>query len=203
MESIAFLKFKKNIGAFLYRIIHIPHTLWFKDIGSYTSIDKNVVCVSGFDHVIIGKRCKIYAGLRMEAITSYSFETFFPSIKIGDDVVIGQNFHCTCAESILIGSGTSITANCGVFDIIHPYENIEENPRFAKIKTSPITIGEESLIGMNSVIMPGVHLGKHTIVGANSVVTSGVYPDYSVIAGAPAKVIKTYNFSSEKWEFNN
>ena len=63
---------------------------------------------------------------------------FNPAIIIGDNVVINQNFHCTCANSIIIGDGTSITANCGVFDIIHPYDNITINPRDAEIKSVPI-----------------------------------------------------------------
>ena len=98
-----------------------------------------------------------------------------------------------------MGGGTSVTANCGIFDIIHPYEDVHVNPREARIKTKPVIIGESCLIGMNSVILPGTHLGSHCVVGANSTV-SGIFPDYCVIAGSPAKVIKRYNFETKCWE---
>lgn len=117
---------------------------------------------------------------------------------IGANVVINQNFHCTCAELITIGDGTSITANCGVFDIIHPYDDIKTNPRKAMIKTNPISIGNNCLIGMNSVILPGSHIGDHCVVGANSTV-SGFFPDYCVIVGSPAYIIKKYDFSTGLW----
>lgn len=98
----------------------------------------------------------------------------------------------------MIGDGTSITANCGIFDIIHPYEDINICPVLAPIKTKPIRVGKDCLIGMNSVIMPGTQLGNHCIVGANSVV-SGVFPDNTVIAGTPAKIIKRYDQHTGKW----
>ena len=123
---------------------------------------------------------------------------FYPSIQIGNSVAINQNFHCTCAESIVIGDGTSITANCGVFDIIHPYSDVSKNPRNTMIETKPITIGKDCLVGMNSVILPGTVLGDHCVVGANSTV-SGSFPDYCVLAGSPAKIIKRYDFETKEW----
>ena len=140
-------------------------------------------------------------GFRIETVENYAGILFQPRIIIGNNVVINQNFHCTCAESIIIESGVSITANCGVFDIVHPYEDVNENPRRARIVTDPVFIGENSMIGMNSVIMPGVHLGKHTIVGANSTVVKGYYPDYVVLAGSPARIIKQYDMKEQKWCF--
>lgn len=51
-------------------------------------------------------------------------------------------------------------------------------------------IGEDTLVGICAIIMPGVRVGKQVIVGAGSVVTKDV-PDHCVVAGNPAKVIKT------------
>lgn len=120
-----------------------------------------------------------------------------PTIIIEDNVYINQNFHCT--SSIIIGKGTSITANCGIFDIIHPYKDILSNPRENEIKTSPIHIGENCLIGMNSIILPCVILGDHVVVGANSTVTSGTYPSNCVLCGSPAKMIKMFDGNSKEW----
>ncbi len=51
-------------------------------------------------------------------------------------------------------------------------------------------IGEDTLVGVRSIIMPGVRVGKQVIVGAGSVVTKDV-PDHCVVAGNPARIIKT------------
>lgn len=154
--------------------------------------------IVGAKYIEIGDSCCFGDNLRIEAIRKWGDLFFTPRIRFGKGVIVNQNFHCTCASSITVGDGTSITANCGIFDIIHPYEDIEVNPGLAPIKSMPIKIGQMCLIGMNSVIMPGSELGNHCIVGANSTV-KGVYPDYCVIAGSPAKIIKRYDLEKKKW----
>ena len=51
-------------------------------------------------------------------------------------------------------------------------------------------IGRDCVIGINSIIMPGVNIGDEVIIGGGSVVTKDI-PSHSVAAGNPAKVIKT------------
>lgn len=154
--------------------------------------------IKGARFISIGDNSTFGNSLRLEAVSQYGGGRFEPKIIIGKGVAINQNFHCTCAESVIIGDGTSVTANCGIFDIIHPYDDITINPRTAKIKTSPVKIGKDCLIGMNSVILPGATIGNHCVIGANSTV-SGAFPDYCVIAGSPAKIIKKYNFETKEW----
>lgn len=155
--------------------------------------------IKGGKFIEIGDNCVFGNNLRLEAVSKYGECFYSPSIVFGEGVAINQNFHCTCANSIIIGDGTSVTANCGIFDIVHPYENITINPRIARILSKPIVIGKDCMIGMNSVILPGTHLGNHCVVGANSTV-SGEYPDNCVIAGSPAKVLKRYNQNTKQWE---
>jgi len=53
------------------------------------------------------------------------------------------------------------------------------------------TIGENSLIGIQAVILNRAVIGKNCLVGAGSVVTEGkVFPDNSLILGSPAKVVR-------------
>lgn len=51
-------------------------------------------------------------------------------------------------------------------------------------------IGDNVFIGMNSSIMPGVHIGNNCVIGTGSVVTKDV-PDNMVVAGNPARIICT------------
>ena len=54
------------------------------------------------------------------------------------------------------------------------------------------TIGDNSLIGIQAVILNNAKIGKNSIVGAGSVVTEGKeFPDNSLIFGSPAKVVRT------------
>ena len=59
-----------------------------------------------------------------------------------------------------------------------------------KHETKEVCIDDYCWIGMNVVILPGVHLGPRTIVGAGSVVTKSFPNGYCVIGGNPAKLIK-------------
>lgn len=54
-------------------------------------------------------------------------------------------------------------------------------------KNQNVSIGDESYIGINSVIVGNVSIGKHCVIGANSVVTKNV-PDYCVAVGSPARL---------------
>ena len=54
------------------------------------------------------------------------------------------------------------------------------------------TIGDNSLVGIQAVILNNAKIGRNCIVGAGSVVTEGKeFPDNSLIIGAPAKVVRT------------
>ena len=53
------------------------------------------------------------------------------------------------------------------------------------------TIGENSLIGINAVLLNNSRIGKNCIIGANSLITQGkVIPDNSMVLGSPGKVIR-------------
>ena len=53
------------------------------------------------------------------------------------------------------------------------------------------TIGDGSLIGIQSIVLNRSVIGKDCLVGAGSVVTEGKsFPDRSMILGSPAKVVR-------------
>lgn len=51
-------------------------------------------------------------------------------------------------------------------------------------------IGKDCVIGVNAIIMPGIHIGDEVIIGSGAIVTKDI-PSYCMAAGNPAKVIKT------------
>ena len=52
-----------------------------------------------------------------------------------------------------------------------------------------LTIYCSMLIGMGTIILPGVTIGEGAIIGAGSIVTRDI-PAWSIAAGNPAKVLK-------------
>lgn len=48
----------------------------------------------------------------------------------------------------------------------------------------------DCVIGVNSIIMPGVKIGNEVVIGSGSVVTKDI-PNNCIAVGNPAKVIKT------------
>lgn len=58
-------------------------------------------------------------------------------------------------------------------------------------KIEDIYLKKGCVIGMRSVIMPGVTIGEGAIVGIGSLVTKDV-PPYSVVVGNPARIVKSF-----------
>jgi carbonic anhydrase/acetyltransferase-like protein (isoleucine patch superfamily) len=53
------------------------------------------------------------------------------------------------------------------------------------------TIGDGTLVGIQSVILNGAKIGRECLIGAGALVTEGKeIPDRSVVMGSPAKVVR-------------
>lgn len=86
--------------------------------------------------------------------------------------------------SVYIGNYVRFATNIGIISGNHGlYEHMTHDNK-------EVIIEDYCWIGMNAVIMPGVHLGPRTVVGAGSVVTKSFPDGYCVIGGNPAKLIK-------------
>ena len=138
----------------------------------------------------------------MEPIKFWRGKEYNPKIYIGDNTSIEQNCHITCANKVDIGSNVTILGYCCVTDINHEYKDINKKVLEQEIIVYETSIGDGSFIGMGSRIMAGVTIGKHCVIGANSVVNKDI-PNYSVAVGIPAKIIKRYDFESEKCKNTN
>ena len=167
-------------------------------IGKGSCIEKELA-IRGKKDIFIGENTFIRPGARIECVNNHLGKEYSPRITIGDHVNIEQNLHMTCAERITIENNVAILSDVLITDINHSYSKLNIHPLEQQLETSPVHIGEFSLIGSGSRILPGVHIGKNVVVGANAVVTKDI-PDYSVAVGAPAVVIKKYDFTEKKWK---
>ena len=61
------------------------------------------------------------------------------------------------------------------------------------------TVGDNSLIGINAVILNGAKIGKYCIIGANSLIGEGKeIPDGSLVMGSPGKVVRELTDGQKK-----
>jgi acetyltransferase-like isoleucine patch superfamily enzyme len=123
-------------------------------------------------------------------------------IELGDNVQIGRMSTISSRNSIIIKAGVLTGPHVFISDHNHEYRNPNE---FIYLqgemgsKGDRVLIEEGCWLGTNVVVTGNVRIGKQCVIGANSVVTKDI-PDYSVAVGIPAKVVKSYNFKTQKWE---
>ncbi|MBR2802880.1 MAG: gamma carbonic anhydrase family protein [Erysipelotrichaceae bacterium] len=117
----------------------------------------------------------------------------FGDIQLGEDCSV--YYHAvlrTEIDRIVIGERTNIQDNCVLHDDEGAYVRIGSDVTIGhSCIIHGCSIGDNSLIGMGSIIMNRAVIGKNVILGAGSLVTGGTeIPDGSLAFGSPAKVIR-------------
>ncbi len=114
---------------------------------------------------------------------------FDGTCRIGNHVWIGPQAYFDARDLVMedyVGWGPGAK----VLGSSHTGEPIAVPIIATNLVMKPVVIGYGADIGVNSVILPGVHVGANSIVGAGAVVTHDV-PEYAVVAGVPARVIRS------------
>ena len=95
-------------------------------------------------------------------------------------------------DSIHVGIATNVQDNCVIHtDPGHPVVIGDRVTIGHNTVVHGCTIGDNSLIGINSTILNGVEIGKHVIVGSNSLLTEGKkIPDCVLVLGSPGRVVR-------------
>lgn len=113
--------------------------------------------------------------------------------QVGRNVFIGDHVRIDTghADLIFIGDYSHITGGCRLLCHQRDLRHYRKGDNAAKLpyKLGEIHIGKGVMIGMETLIMPGVTIGDGAIVGAYSLVTKDI-PAWTIATGRPAKVIK-------------
>jgi acetyltransferase-like isoleucine patch superfamily enzyme len=115
------------------------------------------------------------------ALFSHRDTEIHKNVYIGPQCNIGKS---RIEKNCLLGSGVHILSGKGqhnINDLETPIQ--QQGGTFTKI-----TIGQDTWIGNNAVIM--ANIGEKCVIGAGSVVTKDI-PPYSVVGGNPATVIRS------------
>jgi len=132
-----------------------------------------------------------------------------PNASVTGNVIIGEN--------VYVGPGAAIRGDWGQI-IIEDGCNVQENctihmfpgttvwlKKSAHIGHGAVihgaTIGENCLVGMNSVVMDDVEIEDESIIGALCFVPGGMkIPRRSLVVGNPAKIIKEVSDDMIAWK---
>lgn len=122
---------------------------------------------------------------KLWTIVTNAYPTYLRKVynmDLGEGVCIANKAHLDKSinpKGIHIGDRTWVLN--GAFVMAH------DHCRSLKADTY---IGSDCVIGVNAIIMPGLHIGNQVVIGSGSVVTKDI-PSNCIAAGNPAKIIKT------------
>lgn len=192
LERYGFVGFAKLVLSYIHtklfyrksRLIRLPF-----DVRNKSNIDFG-------DQLTTGIGCRI--------------ETFPVSkkivLKFGKNVQLNDYVHITAMNNVTIGDNVLMASKIFISDCTHGSYSGDSNdsnpdsiPIDRPLSSKPIIIEDNVWLGEFVSVLPGVTIGKGTIVGANSVVSKDL-PKYVIAVGSPAKPIKKFNFSTQRWE---
>ena len=116
------------------------------------------------EHAVIGDSAVIMMGavINIGAVVGEGTMVDMNAV-LGGRAITGRNVH--------VGAGAVLAG------VIEP------------ASATPVTVGDNVLIGANAVLLEGVQVGDGAVIAAGSIVTDHV-PAGAVVAGVPARVIK-------------
>ena len=165
----------------------------FISIGDNTWVDKFVILLAGPP--------------RKTRITYYKKNESYPGAE--GELHIGANCHIaphslvSAHGGVWLGKNLTIASGSRVYSFSHHYKNLvdQSDPRLdyyfssraadedQAMISSPIVMQDNTALGLNSVILPGVTIGIGSWIGAMSLVLKDIEPNV-IAAGNPAVLLK-------------
>lgn len=157
-------------------------------IGKSLNIGKNVVIDAlSTKGVKIGNNVKI--GDYTKIICTGSIKNIGIGFEIGDNCGIGEYCFFGAAGGIKIGNDVIMGQNIRFHSENHNYIDLNKPIRVQGVNAKGIEVGNDCWIGAGVCVLDGTRIGNGCVIAANSVVR-GIIPDNVVIGGVPAKIIK-------------
>jgi galactoside O-acetyltransferase len=165
LKTIGFKKFGKNVLISRYAIFYAPENITLK------------------------------SNLRID---DYSIISAVNGIcNIGNFVHIGAFSYIQASGEVIIKDFSGLSQGCKVYtkssDFVNQLTNSMIPKKFTKSIIGKVTLGTNSDVGANTVILPGVTIAEGVAIGANSLVLKTLNNKWSLYFGSPARFVKKRN----------
>jgi acetyltransferase-like isoleucine patch superfamily enzyme len=140
------------------------------------------------------RKLKSNIGKIIRNLLNYKYQLM--GITIGDNCFISTDAWLDDRRGkIIIGNNVSITRGAKILS------HDATTPRLKKKVSAEIVtkLDNSVFIGMNAIVLAGIHIHENSIVGAGCIVTKNIPPN-CVVVGNPMRIIKKYNVATEEWE---
>jgi acetyltransferase-like isoleucine patch superfamily enzyme len=150
--------------------------------------------------VLLSRKASLYGVSRIEIGDNTRIDDFCVLSAGEGGIKLGSYIHISCYTSLIgagrieVGSYTAISARVSVFSSNDDYSGeYMVNPtlpeEYTNVDHSPVTIGENVIVGAGSIILPGSNMESASALGAMSLL-KGKVGKGEIYAGSPAKNIK-------------
>jgi acetyltransferase-like isoleucine patch superfamily enzyme len=111
-------------------------------------------------------------------------------VTVGRDCrLVGVTAATFGSEPYLISLGDHVAVAAGARFVTHDGGVWVFRPKYPTIDVlGHIVVGDNVMIGLNAIILPGVEIGSNSVVAAGAVVSRSV-PAGSVVGGVPARIL--------------
>lgn len=127
------------------------------------------------------------AGLRVPVLVH-------PSASVSLTAQVGEASHvlanAVVAADVVMGKACIVNNTANVDHECMLGDGVHMAP--GAVLCGCVTVGENTMIGANAVVLPRLRIGRNVVVGAGAVVTRDV-PDDSVVVGNPARLLGAKN----------
>ncbi|MDE6717597.1 MAG: acetyltransferase [Muribaculaceae bacterium] len=162
------------------------------------------IYLRGKEYIDLGHGLTTGTGCRLEAMRIKGEDK--PVLRFGDRVQLNDHVHICALKSVVIGNDVLMASNVYISDNSHgiykgpgQQSSPEERPLDRSYHRADVEIGDRVWLGEGVIVMPGVTIGSGSVIGAHSVVNRSI-PSDCIAVGSPAKIIKKYNHTLDKWE---
>ena len=110
-------------------------------------------------------------------------------------VIRGDNEPMVIGENTNVQDGSVLHTDAGI-----PFELGRGVTIGHQVMLHGCRVGDNSLIGIQSIVMNRVVIGKNCLIGSGALITEGnVIPDGSVVLGSPGKIVRQITAEEIAW----
>jgi len=151
-------------------------------------------------NVRISNKASIYGAKRIHIGDNVRIDDFVVLSAGEGGITLGSHIHLGVFTSIIGAGQIQIASFCNISSKVSIYSSNDDysgeymtSPvipsEFTNVTHGPVYIGEHTIIGSGSVILPNVTIGRGCSIGALSMVGKSC-KEFGIYAGVPARYLK-------------